>query len=50
MSTHNGTNAVYATLREYLDSVDFSNDRVREISSAIAANLGVEYQQFPKWD
>ena len=50
MATESGTNAVYSTLREHLNGIDFSDDVVLEISSAIAANLGIEYQQFPKWD
>ena len=49
MATQQGTNAVYSTLREHLSILDFDDDRVLEISSAIAANLGIEYQQFPKW-
>jgi len=50
MARHSGTKAVYETLREHLNSIDFDDDQVMEISSAIASNLGVEYQSFPKWD
>ena len=50
MATQSGTKAVYETLREHLNTIDFDDDQVMEISSSVAANIGVEYQQFPVWE
>lgn len=50
MATQSGIKAVYSTLREQLSIVDFDDEQVMEISSSIAANLGIESQQFPVWE
>jgi hypothetical protein len=51
--THSGTENILDTLKDsWVNSVAIAphEEDLRNLAQNIAQNLGIEYQQFPKWD